>query len=132
MQLSWSFPANPAFEGLRIPQLPRHQLTFQVRYSNPSRLTFGLQGRVSGEQFDDDLNSFSLPRYFTIDALLSRPVTHKIEILAAMENILNKRYIVWRTPVATLGPPPLLRLCLRLKLFRSKIQARSQIENRKE
>ncbi|HEY7543372.1 MAG TPA: TonB-dependent receptor, partial [Blastocatellia bacterium] len=42
------FPANTALEGLLIPQVPRHQFTFQARYSNPRFITLAFQGRAIG------------------------------------------------------------------------------------
>jgi outer membrane receptor protein involved in Fe transport len=116
------FPANTLLEGLRIPQVPRHQLTFQARYSNPSaarrlaRLTFGVQGRLVGAQFDDDQNQFRLNRFFTLDALVSHPVAHGLEAFLATENLTNQRYDVARTPVRTVGPPALVRAGIRLEL----------------
>src|SRR5258705_4390008 len=35
------FPANAALEGLSIPQVPRHQFTFQAQYANLSLVTIG-------------------------------------------------------------------------------------------
>jgi outer membrane receptor protein involved in Fe transport len=109
------FPANVALEGLLVPQVPRHQFTFQARYSDPSQLLLGLQGRAVGVQFDDDQNRFELGRFFTLDALASRPLTSSVEIFAAAENLLNQRYDVGRTPIRTIGPPLLVRLGLRLR-----------------
>ncbi|MBA2341150.1 MAG: TonB-dependent receptor, partial [Pyrinomonadaceae bacterium] len=37
------FPANIVLENLLIPQVARHQLTFQMRYANPSTINFSLQ-----------------------------------------------------------------------------------------
>jgi outer membrane receptor protein involved in Fe transport len=111
-----NFPANRALEGLRIPQMPRHLLTFQVGYSNPSRLTASIQGRVIGAQFDDDQNQFKLNRYFALDALVLRRVARGVELLAAAENLLNQRYDVGRTPVRTIGPPLLARFGFRFRL----------------
>jgi outer membrane receptor protein involved in Fe transport len=110
------FPANTALEGLLIPQVARHQLTFQIRYANPSVMTAGLQGRITGAQYDDDQNRFELHRYFTLDALAARRLTRQLEIFAAAENLLNQSYEIGRTPVVTLGPPLLLRFGLRLRL----------------
>jgi outer membrane receptor protein involved in Fe transport len=110
------FPANAGLEGLLIPQVARHQLNFQARYANPQRLTLGLQGRASGDQFDDDQNRFRLGSYFTIDAFASRRLSRGLELFAAAENLLNRRYAVGRTPVTTTGPPALLRFGLRLHL----------------
>ena len=110
------FPADAALEGLRLPQVAPHQLTFQLRYTNPARLTFGLQGRFAGAQFDDDLNRFRLERFFTLDALASRRLTRSLELFAAAENMLDARYSIGRTPVRTVAPPAALRFGLRFHL----------------
>jgi outer membrane receptor protein involved in Fe transport len=109
------FPANTALEGLRVPQVARHQFTFQLRYTNPARLTLGLQGRASSAQFDDDQNLLRLAPYFTIDALVSRPLKRGVTVFAAAENLFNQRYDIGRTPVLTQGPPLLVRAGLRLQ-----------------
>jgi outer membrane receptor protein involved in Fe transport len=111
-----SFPANTELEALFIPQVARHQLTFQARYLNPSVITLGFQGRASGSQFDDDQNRFRLEKYFTLDAVASRAVTRKVEAFIAAENLFNERYSVGLTPVRTIGPPLLVRFGLRLRL----------------
>jgi outer membrane receptor protein involved in Fe transport len=111
-----SFPANSALEGLLIPQVPRHQLTFQARYVNPALINVGLQGRASGTQFDDDQNRFRLDKYFTLDALASRRIKRGLEAFIAAENLLNQRYTVGLTPIKTIGPPLLMRFGFRLHL----------------
>jgi outer membrane receptor protein involved in Fe transport len=110
------FPANTMLEGLLIPQVPRHQLTFQARYVNPSRITVAFQGRAVGEQFDDDQNRFGLDRYFTLDAFVSRPITRWADLFAAFENLFDQEYDIGRTPLRTLGPPLLARFGVRLHL----------------
>lgn len=110
------FPANRSLEGLQVPQVPRHQFTAQVRYTNPSIVSFGLQGRALSQQFEDDQNQFPLDRYFTVDALASRPITRHFELFVAAENIFNQRYMVGRTPVTTNGPPLLARIGFRVRL----------------
>ena len=109
------FPANTALEGLLIPQVPRHLLTFQARYSNPRRLTLSFQGRAAGEQFDDDQNQFRLDRYFTLDAFASRSLGRGIEVFGAFENLTGQRYDIGRTPIRTLGPPLLARAGVRFR-----------------
>ncbi|HUQ33566.1 MAG TPA: TonB-dependent receptor [Pyrinomonadaceae bacterium] len=111
-----SFPANTALEGLFIPQVARNQLTFQARYSRPSIITLGFQGRASASQFDDDQNRLRLEKYFTLDAFISRSLTRKVEIFAAFENVFDQRYSTGLTPVRTINPPVLLRLGFRLRL----------------
>src|SRR5437588_11791602 len=110
------FPANTSLEGLLIPQVPRHLLTFQARYSNPHRLTIAVQGRAVGSQFDDDQNQFRLNRYFTMDAFASRLLGRGVELFAAFENLTGQRYDVGRTPVLTVGPPVLARVGFRFNL----------------
>lgn len=103
------FPANTGIEGLMIPQVPRHQFTFQTRYANPSILTVGFQGRASSAQFDDDQNLFRLGSYFTVDLFLWRRVAPGLEAFVAVENLFGQRYESGKTPLITLGPPTLVR-----------------------
>jgi outer membrane receptor protein involved in Fe transport len=109
------FPANTTLEGLRIPQVPTHTLTFRADYNAPRRHVFSLQGRFTSGQFDDDLNRFRLDQFLTLDALASRRLADGVEVFIAAENLLNTRYQMGRTPVTTLGPPLLIRLGLRLR-----------------
>lgn len=110
------FPANKSLEGLWIPQVPRHQLSVQARYTNPAVINFSLQGRAVGGQFDDDQNRFRLNSFFTLDAFVSRNLTRQVELFAAAENLFNERYQVGRTPLVTLGSPLLARAGIRLRL----------------
>jgi outer membrane receptor protein involved in Fe transport len=109
------FAADPSLIGRDVPQTPRHQFTFQFR-GNMSHWTFAVQGRTSGRQFDDDQNLLPLDSYFNLDAYVSRALGHNVELFGAMENVLNQRYQVGRTPIITLGPPILARVGLRLTL----------------
>jgi outer membrane receptor protein involved in Fe transport len=105
---------NPSLVGLQVPQIPRHQLDFQARYSRPSIL-LALQGRFGGNQFDDDQNTLLLRRYFTLDVSASHSVRRGVDLFVAVENLLNRRYDVGRTPVLTVGPPILARAGLRMQ-----------------
>lgn len=110
------FPANAVLKGLRIPQVPKHQATFQVRYAAPSLITIGVQARAGGQQFDDDQNRFPLGRYFTLEAIASRRLNSNFDIFVAAENLFNQRYLIGRTPVTTVGPPTLVRAGIRFRL----------------
>jgi outer membrane receptor protein involved in Fe transport len=116
------FPADTSLEGLRVPQVARQQLTFQARYTNPARLSFGIQARASGPQFDDDRNLLRLGGYFNLDALASRRLARGVEAFVAAENLTGRRYEVGRTPVLTLGPPLFVRVGLRLRLGEGRRQ----------
>lgn len=109
------FPANRGLEGLLIPQVPRNQFNFQVNYANGKWLA-GAQGRFVGRQFDDDQNTFSLERFFTLDAEASRSVSERVRLFVALQNLTGSRYQISSTPVFTVGPPVLFRLGARLSL----------------
>ena len=108
------FPANSSLEGRLIPQTPRHSLTFQISYASSKRYKFGLQGRASGSQFEDDQNLLPLQRFFTIDAYAARSFGAHWQVFVAGENLLNSHYEVGRTPVVTVGSPTLFRVGLKL------------------
>ncbi len=108
------FPANQTIEGLMIPQVARHQFTFQAKFNKPAIATVSFQGRVSSSQFDDDQNIFRLRSYFTLDAMASRHVSRSLDVFFAAENVFNQRYQVGKTPVTTLGPPILVRAGVRV------------------
>ncbi len=103
------FPLNPVLVDKRVPQVPRHQATAQVRYVRQS-WTAAVQMRASGSQFDDDLNTFRLGRFFQMDAQITRSVSDRLRIFAALENVFNSRYSIGRTPVRTVSSPSILRL----------------------
>lgn len=110
-----SFSANPVLEGLWVPQVPRHTGTAQLRYARGS-FTGALQGRYQGRQFDDDLNRLPLGGFFTMDAFASQQLGRGVSMIAAAENVFNRRYEVGRTPVLTVGPPIVARVGLRWTL----------------
>ncbi|HUP46815.1 MAG TPA: TonB-dependent receptor [Thermoanaerobaculia bacterium] len=97
--------------GNRIPQVPRHQATAQLRYQGA--LTAALQGRWSAMQFDDDLNLLPLRSYFVADAFVGYPVAERIDLTFSVENIFNELIEVSATPVTTVGQPRAFRIGLR-------------------
>ena len=109
-----SAPAEPSLEGLRLPQVPRHQVSFQIRFDEPRLASVSLQARWMDEQFDDDLNQFRLNSFTTVDALISRDLGRGISVFAAAENLFDERFDIGRTPVLTLGPPRMVRIGVRI------------------
>ncbi|HUG52977.1 MAG TPA: TonB-dependent receptor, partial [Vicinamibacteria bacterium] len=102
--------------GRRVPQVPRRQGGAQLRYDDPDGFSLGLQARFSDSQYEDDLNSLSLRRYWTLDLLASLPVTEWVDAFLAVENVRDVEYDVGRTPIRTVGPPRTLRGGLRVRL----------------
>ncbi len=113
-----SYPADPTLVGLRIPEVPRNEFTFQFHYSNPHFLTLAIQGRSSGSVFDDDQNTLTLDSYLKMDAFISRRLNSYADLYVAGENLLNQHYMVARTPIVTLGSPLVARVGLQLHLRR--------------
>ena len=108
------FPSNRNLENLFVPQVARHQLTFQTNYSK-NNWTLAFQGRASSKQFDDDLNLFRLEPYLQLDAYAARRFKENLLVFAAVENIFNSRYSIAKTPVRSVSSPINLRVGIRWK-----------------
>jgi outer membrane receptor protein involved in Fe transport len=100
-------PATP-LDGLRIPQVPQNQFSFQASYLG-RRWNASVQGRFSGNQFDDDLNQLPLGRAFSLDAQVSREVLRRTSVFLAVQNLTDDRFNMAATPVFTVGPPIFVR-----------------------
>jgi outer membrane receptor protein involved in Fe transport len=102
--------------GNWIPEVARNLATLNLR-ANRSRLgTLSLQSRLSGRQFDDDVNANLLHGYFRLDAFASHDLGKHIELFAAGENLLDRTIEVAKTPTTTLGMPRVARAGLQLRL----------------
>jgi outer membrane receptor protein involved in Fe transport len=110
------FPADPSIVGNRLPQTARHSFTAQVRYDPSSRWNFSTQMRATSSQFEDDRNTLLLRQYFTADARVGFKIIESIEAFAGVENILNSRYDIGRTPLRTIAAPRSFRFGLRFDL----------------
>ena len=107
-------PAQPALQGNRLPQVPRVQVGGSVTYASSRGFTGSAQARVSGAQFDDDLNQFVLGRYGVIDGTVSQSLGRLAHVYVSVENLLDTEYDVGRTPIRTVGWPRTFRAGLRL------------------
>jgi outer membrane receptor protein involved in Fe transport len=110
-----SFPDDPALEGLRLPQVPRHQVALQARWE--SRWRLGLQTRWTSAAWEDDRNQLELDPALQVDLFAARRVGSSLEVFAAVENLLDAEIVAARTPVPTLAAPRLLRAGVRLRAF---------------
>jgi outer membrane receptor protein involved in Fe transport len=107
-----SFPGEPALEGRRVAQVPRHVMTFQARYDGHWRL--GAQVRYTGQAWDDDRNTLELDPALQVDARVGRLVGGGFELFVAGENLLDEEIVTARSPVPSLAPPRTLRAGVRL------------------
>jgi outer membrane receptor protein involved in Fe transport len=97
------FPADPALEGKRVPQVPKNSYMLGVQYLNPRLVNAALQGRFVGDQFEDDRNDSDLSSFFVVDLSLWRPIPVPYvvasEIFVAAENLFNTTYAVGKDPI---------------------------------
>jgi outer membrane receptor protein involved in Fe transport len=113
-----SYPSPPALmplDGLRLPQVPQNQFSFQASYIG-KKWNASLQGRFLGTQFDDDLNQYPLGRAFSLDAEVSREFVRHTSVFLAVQNLTEDRFNVAATPVFTVGPPIFARGGVRFTL----------------
>ena len=109
-------PANPALVGLRLAQVPTHRGAFQLQYSDPRIATIAFDLQISGEQFDDDLNTSSrvLPKYSLGNLSVGRELGRGLEVFAAVQNMFDEEYFVGSLPTLV-GPPRLFSLGFRVR-----------------
>ena len=123
---SWSMALSSAivdarFKGQtnlrdnRVPQVPKYNLGLNIRYSHDAWVTSG-QLRVTGPQFEDDVNAFTLRRATVLDVFGSRSVGDKVSAFVALENVFNSAYDVGRTPILTTGVPRAARAGVQISL----------------
>jgi iron complex outermembrane receptor protein len=112
-----SFPGNPSREGLRIPNVSRHQVTaaFTIGRLDFAQLT--LQARYLSRQFADDLNRQSIADFIVLDASLRKRIASWAELFIDGENLTDRRYLATQTgSIKTLGQPLLVLGGLRIDL----------------
>ena len=109
------FKGETSLRNNRVPQVPKYNVGLNVRYSR-SPWTASGQLRVTGPQFEDDLNLFTLRRATVIDLFGSRSLTTRMSVFVAVENVLNDEYDVGRTPILTTGMPRAARAGVQISL----------------
>ncbi len=95
-----------------MPQVPRHQGSFQLLYSVGRTLVSG-GVRSYALQFEDDLNQFILPGFASFQLLAQRRLGHGVSALVAAENLFNRTYLAGFDPQPTTGTPRLVRVGLK-------------------
>ncbi|MBI4381861.1 MAG: TonB-dependent receptor [candidate division NC10 bacterium] len=116
-----SAPNQPVLEGKRIAQVPEHQFTLKLTYTNPALVNVSVQGRYVGDQFEDDLNSLKLGDFFVVDLMLWRPIAiPKVsagEVFLGVENLFDRTYEAGKTTdgIVTIGAPVLVHGGIRVR-----------------
>jgi len=63
-------------------------------------------------QFEDDRNTFLLPGYASVQAMVRQRLTKSLSANVAVENMLNREFLVGFSPVPLIGSPRLWRVGL--------------------
>lgn len=95
-----SAPGQPSLVNTDVAQVPHNVFTFQARYTRPSLISFSIDGRMVGMQ--RDTNQLPIGRFFVLDAMVSRNLTHGVEAFAAVENLFDEQYV--STAATSLSP----------------------------
>jgi outer membrane cobalamin receptor len=103
------YTQQPQLVGNWIPQVAHNMATAQLRGYKPPIGTISLQARMSGHQFDDDLNTYLLHSYYKLDAYVSHDFGRRLELFSSAENLFDRNIEVGRTPTLTLGMGRIVR-----------------------
>ena len=110
------YTPNPLLPGKWIPQVAHNMATAQLQATRTKLGVLRLEGRVSGHQFDDDLNNFRLSGFFQFDAYASHDFPHGVEIYGEGQNLLDRTIQAGRTPVLTLAAPRIATIGVRWRV----------------
>ncbi len=113
--VSSRFKGGTDLRNKKVPQVPPYNVGLNVRY-DPRPWTSSLQVRVTGAQYEDDLNAFELGRATVLDVFAGRTLAGRITAFVAVENLLDATYDVGRTPVLTTGLPRAARVGVLINL----------------
>jgi outer membrane receptor protein involved in Fe transport len=102
--------------GRELPQDPRHRASLSILFDRPRLLAVLGQLRYLGRQFEDDLNTRPMPAVLLVDLSATRRVTPGLDVVLAVENLLDTEYLVGRAGVDTVGQPRFVHGGVRLHL----------------
>ena len=102
-----AFSVQPTLVGRWIPQVPRQSVTMQLRAARARWGAVTVAGRASGQAFDDSSNIYPLHRFFALDVYGERGLGRGFLAFVSVQNVLNQRMEVARTPLLMLGNPVL-------------------------
>jgi outer membrane cobalamin receptor len=109
------FTGNTRLRDFRVPQVARYSVGTSARYDD-RRWTASTQLRVTGPQFDDDVNTRRLGRATVVDAFGGRTLARRVMIFVAIENLLDAEYDIGRIPMRTVGLPRAVRVGIQIAL----------------
>jgi len=112
LDTAWLFSESRFANRNRIPQVPKHAGNATMTWAQ-GRLLLSGGLRSFTAQYEDELNTFRLPGYATVQASARVGLTGQLAAIAAFENLLDRRFYTGFTPVPAIGAPRLIRAGLR-------------------
>ena len=109
------FKGETALRNLRVPDVPAYNIGLNVHWGAVSWTASG-QLRLSGSQYDDDVNTLALRRGTVLDVFVGRRIAGLFEVFAAVENLFDGVYDVRRIPTRIVGLPRAARVGFRINL----------------
>jgi outer membrane receptor protein involved in Fe transport len=111
-ELGYLFADSRFSNGKRIPQTPRHHGSAQLTWARGGTVVSGGL-RAFSLQFEDELNSFLLPGFATLQLVASQRLSESLSLFGAIENVLDRQYVVGFSPTPLIGAPILWRIGMR-------------------
>jgi outer membrane receptor protein involved in Fe transport len=113
--VSSTFQGDTSLNGNDVPQVPEYNVGVGVRYT-PKDWSTSVQLRITGPQFEDDQNLYTLRRATVVDVFAGRMLARGVTAFVAVENVFDATYDVGRTPVLTTGLPRAARVGVQIVL----------------
>jgi outer membrane receptor protein involved in Fe transport len=98
------FKGDTSLRNNRVPQVPEFNMGAGLRYDGRP-WSASAQFRLTGLQYEDDLNVYALRRATVFDLFGRRTLGTKASVFVAVENVFDAKYDVGRTPILTIGMP---------------------------
>jgi outer membrane cobalamin receptor len=113
--LNSRFTGDTSLRDNRVPQIPEYNVGLGARYVDRG-WTGSVQLRVTGPQWEDDINTLLLRRATVLDVYAGRQIRRQVQAFVAVENLLDNEYDVGRTPILTTGLPRAVRVGVQVSL----------------
>lgn len=88
---------DATLQGNYLPNDPRHQANLALRYRHPKRLNLAVFANYSGRVYFDNENVLPTASYFTLSASASRELWSGLKLFVNVENLLDRRYPIFRS-----------------------------------
>jgi outer membrane receptor protein involved in Fe transport len=99
-------PGQPQIVGKRLPQDPLHMASASLAWTDPRWAAAQVQLRYIGRQYEDDVNTQPMGEAWLVDLFASWHMTPSFDLFLAVENLLDRTYLVGRAGgLNTIGQP---------------------------